>query len=64
MGPVIISMRPGVGQLVMRQWYWGLWWIFGGKFFWRGGGVILLGVLRKMGCRTWFFAGKFVVERW
>jgi hypothetical protein len=24
----------------------------------------LLGVLRKMGCRTWFFAGEFVVERW
>jgi hypothetical protein len=37
---------------------------FWGLIFLRGGVAFLLGVLRKMGCRTWFFAGEFVVERW
>ena len=31
-------------------------------FFWRGGVAFLLGVLREMGCRTWFFAGEIVVD--
>ena len=31
---------------------------------WRGGVVFLQGVLRKVGCRTWFFAGEFVVDCW
>jgi di/tricarboxylate transporter len=35
---------------------------FWGLIFWAGGGVFLQGVLRKTGCRTWFFAGEFVVE--
>jgi hypothetical protein len=30
--------------------------------FWRGGVVFLLGVLRNVACRTWFFAGEFVVD--
>jgi hypothetical protein len=35
---------------------------FLGLIFWRGGVVFLLGVLRKVVCRTWFFAGEFVVD--
>jgi len=35
---------------------------FGELIFWRGGVVFLLGVLRKMACSTWFFAGEFVVD--
>jgi hypothetical protein len=37
---------------------------FWGLIFWCGGVAFLLGVLRKMACGTWFFAGEFVVERW
>jgi hypothetical protein len=29
----------------------------------RGGVAFLLGVSRKMTCRTWFFAGEIVVDR-
>jgi hypothetical protein len=29
---------------------------------WRGGVAFLLGVLQKVACRTWFFAGEFVVD--
>jgi hypothetical protein len=54
-------MRPGLG-VVIGQWYWGWWWIFGGLIFWFGGVAFLLGVLQKMACRTWFFAGEFVVD--
>jgi hypothetical protein len=35
---------------------------FRAVIFLAGGVVLLLGVLRKMGCRAWFFAGEFVVE--
>jgi hypothetical protein len=35
---------------------------FWGLIFRRGGVVFLLGVLRKIACRTWFFAGEFVVD--
>src|ERR1700733_5758511 len=52
MGPVMISMRPGVGQLVMRQWYWGWWWIFRGYF---------LGVVEWRFC--WGFLKKWGAER-
>jgi hypothetical protein len=38
--------------------------IFLGLIFRRGEGVFLLGVLRKTGCRTWFFDGEFVVDAW
>ena len=34
----------------------------GRKKCWRGGGVFLQGVLRKVGCRTWFFDGEIVVD--
>jgi hypothetical protein len=37
---------------------------FWGLIFLAGGGVFLLGVSGKAACRTWFFAGEFVVERW
>jgi hypothetical protein len=47
MGPAMTSILPGVGQLVMRQWYWGLWWIFRGYFFWRGGVAFLQGFCKK-----------------
>jgi hypothetical protein len=30
--------------------------------FWCSGVAFLLGVLRKTVCRTWFFAGEFVVD--
>jgi hypothetical protein len=29
--------------------------------WWSG---VFAGVLRKMGCRTWFFAGEIVVDCW
>jgi hypothetical protein len=35
---------------------------FRGLISWRGGVVFLLGVLQKVACRTWFFAGEFVVD--
>jgi hypothetical protein len=37
---------------------------FGVLIFLRGGVAFLLGVLREMGCRTWFFDGEIVVDRW
>jgi hypothetical protein len=37
---------------------------YGELFFWRGGVAFLQGVLRKTGCRTWFFAGEIVVDCW
>jgi hypothetical protein len=37
---------------------------FWGYFFWRGGEAFLLGFSGKVGCRTWFFDGEFVVDRW
>ncbi|WP_353072374.1 hypothetical protein [Tunturiibacter gelidiferens] len=30
-------------------------------FFWRGVSLFLLGVLAKMGAKTWCFGGEFVV---
>jgi hypothetical protein len=35
---------------------------FWGLIFRRGGVAFLLGVLQKAACRTWFFAGEFVVD--
>jgi hypothetical protein len=46
MGPVMTSMRPGVGQFVMRSWYRGWWWIFAHYFF----GVV-----------EWWFFGDFAI---
>jgi hypothetical protein len=37
---------------------------FWGFIFWCGGVAFLLGVLRKVVCRTWFFAGEIVVDAW
>jgi hypothetical protein len=35
---------------------------FWGLISWRGGVAFLVGVLQKVACRTWFFAGEFVVD--
>ncbi len=61
MGPVMTSMRPGVGQLVIRSWYRG-WMVDFSSIFFCGGGEAFLqgGFEEKHVFCGWFF----VVSLW
>src|SRR5271155_464213 len=73
MGPVMTSMRPGMGWVIVRSLCFGYLAIlnggemgrggFPGRFFcWCGGVAFLQGFLRKVVCETWCFGGEFVVN--